>query len=183
MATVRLFSLALMISFSSSSFSSGLTDLVYSTAGRYGLDPIVFHSLITQESGDPRKDLSLNANALNIGGISKYPSSRDEAYEMILTALGDGHDTVGVGLGQVEWRYHSNKFPSLWDALDAKRNVEVAAGYFKEMVEYCKGNVACGVGAYHNRTRSIGRGYLALVANKCERLYGEHECAELRQNY
>ncbi|HHF3194740.1 TPA: hypothetical protein ACPJ2I_004192 [Vibrio alginolyticus] len=183
MARIRLTVSACLLVISHSCFSSELTDLVYSTAVRYGIDPVVFHSLITQESGDPKNNLALNPNALNIGGVSKYPSSRTEAYEMILNALGEGHETVGVGLGQVEWRYHSSKFASLWDALDSKRNIEVAAGYFKEMVEYCEGNIACGVGAYHNRTHSIGRGYLALVAGKCERLYGEHKCAELRKNY
>ncbi|MCR9909683.1 transglycosylase SLT domain-containing protein [Vibrio campbellii] len=183
MMTYRIFLAMCCLAVSSSVFSESLTELVYDTANRYGLNPVVFHSMITQESGDPKNGLSLNPNALNIGGLSKYPASKEEAYELILNALGEGHDTVGVGLGQVEWRYHSDKFFSLWEALEPEKNIDVAAGYLKEMVKYCKGNIACGVGAYHNRTYSIGKGYVSLVANKCERLYGKDKCAELRQGY
>lgn len=54
MARIRLTVSACLLVISHSCFSSELTDLVYSTAVRYGIDPVVFHSLITQESGDPK---------------------------------------------------------------------------------------------------------------------------------
>lgn len=170
---------SLMMFWCCAAWSDDYRSLVYETATEFNINPLVFHSLITQESGDPKRGLKLNAYAINIAGISKYPNSRLEAYGLILDAIGDGHDSVGVGLGQIEWRYHSEKFMSLWDALEPKKNVEVAARYLKEMVRMCGGNVACGVSAYHSMTKPLGKKYLALVSDKCRRLYNQEKCNEI----
>jgi hypothetical protein len=143
------------------------------------INPMVFHSVLMQESGDPNQDFRLNPNALNIGGRSHYPVSKLEAYEKILEALASGHKTVGIGLGQVEWKYHGEKFFSFWAALDPQDNLEVSAGYLREMIDYCRGDIACAVGAYHNRTPSIGKKYTSLVVSKCRRIYGSQNCNQV----
>ncbi len=140
------------------------------------IDPVVLESVITQESGDPQNAFRLNPYALNIKGLSVYPVNKIEAYRRIVKELAKGTDSVGVGLGQVEWRYHSSSFNSLWDALDIHKNIAVAADYLAEMYKRCKGDTTCAVATYHNRNKEIGLKYARYVAMRCVARYPQSEC-------
>lgn len=160
-----------------------LVKMIEDIAVRESVEPYLAVSIISHESGNPKHNFSINPYALNIKGKSYYPKSKSHSYELIHKAILDGFDSVGVGLGQVEWKYHSNSFKSYWDALDPQKNAEVTSKYLRAMISRCGGNVACGVASYHNMNRPVGEKYLALVARRCEALYGVEKCKELRNGY
>lgn len=156
-----------------------IIQMVDRKAKQVGIPSFIVVSVISHESGDPKNEFFINPNALNIKGRSYYPATKSKAYALIVNALTEGKDSVGVGIGQVEWKYHDRSFVSLWEALDPEKNLDVTLGYLKEMIEYCDGVYSCGVAAYHNRNKSIGKKYLGFVARRCVALYGDKKCEVL----
>lgn len=167
----------------SSNANSDLFSMIERISNQENVAPFLMISIMTHESGDPRNNFKLNPYALNIKGKSYYPSSKKEAYTIIHHAMMDGYNSVGVGLGQVEWIYHSHSFKSYWDALDTEKNTEVSVKYLRDMIQYCDGDLACGVASYHNKNKSIGSKYLSFVARRCSALFGDEQCKELHDGY
>ncbi|HAS8195768.1 TPA: hypothetical protein I7682_17960 [Vibrio vulnificus] len=168
---------------STNAYSINIEQLVHNKSRVAKLNPKIVMSVVSHESGDPSKGFAPNPYALNIEGRSEYPENRVEAYRMIVQSLIRGNRTVGLGLGQVEWAYHSDKFDSYWDALDPEKNIDVTISYLNQMKVRCKGSVACMVGSYHNMTPSIGHAYLERVAKRCSAMFGRNNCGELYETY
>lgn len=143
-----------------------LYELIFSIAEKKGIDKGVFAAIIVQESGDPKNEWHINPYALNVGGISFYPKTKADAYQMLITALMEGERQLGVGAGQMEWVYHSDKFSNLWGALDFETNLEKSSDYYLEMMKLCNGDKWCAVGKYHNRYPSIAAKYEKQVREK-----------------
>lgn len=143
-----------------------LDNLVIKKAIDMGVDPTVFLAVITHESGDPDENWKINPWALNIGGKGIYPKNREDAYRYLITAIMSGEKTIGIGPGQIEWRFHREKFEHLWNALDTETNLAKAADYYQEMLKICQGDEWCAVGYYHNRNPALASTYKAKVKKR-----------------
>ncbi|WP_114708997.1 transglycosylase SLT domain-containing protein [Vibrio cholerae] len=174
-----------MASLSKSDDIYDIVDLLTDSAVDHGIPPEVLISLATHESGDPNKNFKINPYALNVKGRSVYPSSKVDAYKRIIKEVIDGKDSVGVGVGQIEWKFHSSSFGSYWEALDVHNNVNATTSYLKKMYkEFCRSkSFSCAVAAYHNRNKDVGKTYLSKVIYQCVRLYGEKSCEPLTEPF
>ena len=135
-------------------------------AANKGLDRDVFLALIMHESGDPKLNNIINPYALNIGGYSYYPKDKAAAYRLIINAKLKGEKQLGIGLGQIEWRFHKKHFNSALDALDEDQNLNIASDYFFKMLMKCNGDTWCAVGNYHSQNKNVSRRYVELVKEK-----------------
>lgn len=162
-----------------------IMDVLTESAKQNGIPPQVLISLATHESGDPNNNFAINPYALNVKGRSVYPKSKVDAYKRIMKEVVAGKDSVGVGVGQIEWKFHESSFASYWDALNIQNNVDATTAYLVKMYrDFCRSkSYSCAVAAYHNRNRDIGRTYLSKVVSQCVRLYGEADCASLKEPF
>ncbi|WP_312892986.1 lytic transglycosylase [Paraburkholderia podalyriae] len=63
---------------------------------------------------------------LNVAGRGFFFRTRDDAYKAIRFLISDGRCDFDVGLMQVNWCYHRQRFASPWDALSPATNIHVA---------------------------------------------------------
>ena len=63
---------------------------------------------------------------LNVNGKSMYFSSREEAYEKIMSLINAGVLSIDIGITQINWKFHSRYFNSPWDALQPSKNIRVS---------------------------------------------------------
>lgn len=103
--------------------------------------------------------------------IDKKPhrfKTREAAYGALRAAL-EQERQVGVGVLQIEWDYHADKFGSAWDALDPARNRAVGAGilrgYYDRLGDWWRA-----VGRYHTRDSQRGLAYRLRVQARLETL-------------
>lgn len=142
-------------------------EVVMEVAESHGIDPLIFLAVIQHESGEPQNGWQINPWALNIGGKGIYPKSRSDAYKKLLEAVMAGERTIGIGPGQIEWRWHKESFINMWDALDTNNNLDRAAIYYAQQLGDCNGDVWCAVGAYHNkRDLSLSSKYTKRVMQR-----------------
>lgn len=154
---------------------SSVESIVIKKAIDIGVDPTVFLAVITHEAGNPNEHWKINPWALNIGGKGIYPKNREDAYRQLIMAIMSGERTIGIGPGQIEWRFHKEKFDHLWNALDTDTNLSKAADYYREMLDVCHGDQWCAVGYYHNRLNpQLASTYKAKVKKRW---------AEIQQRY
>lgn len=151
------------ISFNSIADSRDIESLIYDAAAEYHIDGDILYSILTHESGNPKEDWAINPWALNIGGYSYYPTSKQDAYKMIIGAILEGYETFGIGPGQIEWKYHKDSFDNIWGALNVRDNVYKAASYYREMLSICKNDKWCAVGAYHTQNKAKSVEYIKMV--------------------
>ena len=146
------------------SFHSGVVD-----AARYKKEPPPLYKKIAAQNKIPAKlfyALILNESrsavqlkqsnqmlpwpwTVNYKGKGLYFKTRLEAYEFVKPILNSG-GTAGIGLGQIEWRWHKHKFKNLWEAFEPEINLQVAAQYFRAQYDRKECNSwKQAVGCYH----------------------------------
>lgn len=76
-------------------------------------------------------------------------STRKEMYDYCQGLVNKGDRLFDVGFAQVNWRWHSERFESLWDATEPLTNLRGAASYLRERYDVT-GNWWVAVGEYHN---------------------------------
>lgn len=105
---------------------------------------------------------------INHRGKGYYFKTRLAAYHYMQPFIEQG-ESMGIGLGQIEWRWHKDKFSSAWDALDPFLNLTVAAGLIREQFDRAQCNTwALAVGCYHRPAqgladKAIARNYTKRV--------------------
>jgi hypothetical protein len=127
---------------------------------RTSVDPKVLASIALNES-------ELNGRAwpwtLNVAGQSLYFKTRNDAFRAIQSLIGTHRCDFDVGLMQVNWCYHSQRFVSAWDALRPSTNIRVAEDILNE--NYRKTHsVAKAIAYYHSANPAPGQAYLARFA-------------------
>lgn len=88
---------------------------------------------------------------VNHRGKAHYFGSREEAYQFITQLVDAGDDHFDVGLGQLNWKWHSQRFDDdAWESLDPYKNLSAAATYLREQFENknCK-SWELAIGCYH----------------------------------
>ena len=115
-----------------------------------GIPTNLLYAMALQESGVTRKGrFVVWPWSLNVGGKSLYFDTRVEAYETLKQELDNGRvHQLGIGVGQLEWQYHSHRFESLWDSLDPAKNIKAQADYYLELKSKTKTWIGA-LGLYH----------------------------------
>ncbi|MFC0403131.1 transglycosylase SLT domain-containing protein [Paraburkholderia rhizosphaerae] len=124
---------------------------------RTSVDAKVLAGIALNESG-------LNGRAwpwtLNVAGQGFFFRSRQDAYGAIRALLAQHRCDFDVGLMQVNWCYHAQRFASPWDALAPATNIHVAEDILNE--NYSKTHsVAKAIAYYHSANPAPGSAYLA----------------------
>ncbi|PCJ88263.1 MAG: lytic transglycosylase [Thiotrichaceae bacterium] len=134
----------------------------------------LFYALILNES----RSLTTNNNVkkslpwpwtINHRGKSHFFSSREKAFQYAKSLVAKNDSSFDVGLGQMNWRWHKDRFNSLWDAFEPYKNLSAAAAHFREQYERPECNKwELAVGCYHRpgqryKDKQIAQNYTKRV--------------------
>lgn len=101
--------------------------------------------------------------ALNIGGESHYPASREAALALARRALAENpRRNLDLGCGQIHWQSHRGRLRSLEAALDPAINAAYA-GWLLGNLHRHTGSWRAAVGRYHSPTAGRQAAYVARV--------------------
>lgn len=101
----------------------------------------ILYAVACAEAGRPMLDGSLRPWpwSLNVAGESCYFETRASAYEALLDVLVRSNN-VDIGLGQINWYWHRDRFRDPWQALDPYENLKAAARFLRELFIRCECN-------------------------------------------
>ena len=85
--------------------------------------------------------------SLNVDRIGYRFNTRLKAHHALVTAVKSGQ-SVDAGIMQISWRWHQQRFESLWTALDPSTNLGVGADILLEQYRRTS-DWWMAVGAYH----------------------------------
>ena len=100
---------------------------------------------------------------LNVAGQGYFFLSREAAWGAVRRLESQHFDQFDVGLMQVNWRYHRNRFRNSWEALDPGISRQVAADILLEQWRRT-GSLAAAIANYHSARPAAGQAYLQRVA-------------------
>jgi hypothetical protein len=87
---------------------------------------------------------------INHRGTPNYFSSRQEAVKYAMNLVKRNDKQFDVGLGQLNWYWHGEKFTSLWDAFEPYLNLTEAAKFLREQYERPEcSSWEIAIGCYH----------------------------------
>lgn len=87
---------------------------------------------------------------INHRGKPHFFQSREAAYRFARQLVKAGDTQFDVGLGQMNWRWHKQRFSGLWEAFDPYRNLTAAAEHLREQFERPEcGSWDLAIGCYH----------------------------------
>lgn len=137
--------------------------------------PALFFAIALTESGQTEMTADYRPWpwTLSIDGAAyRYPT-RDEAFAALLDAIRRGAGQLGVGIFQIEHRFHAHRFDSLSAMLDPYDNARVASEIFSEGLETAAGDVWVAVGLFHSATPEHADAYRRRVAKRLVNLIGK----------
>lgn len=97
---------------------------------------------------------------LNIAGRGYFFRSREAAYRVVETLLSHGRCDFDVGIMQIDWCFHHQRFSSAWDALSPATNIHVAEDILNENYSKTR-SIAEAIAYYHSANPVPGREYLS----------------------
>jgi hypothetical protein len=97
---------------------------------------------------------------LNVAGRGYFFRSREDALGAIRSLIAAGRCDFDVGIMQVNWCYHRQRFASPWDALAPATNVRVAEDILNENYSRTH-SIAKAIAWYHSANPVPGSAYLA----------------------
>jgi hypothetical protein len=100
--------------------------------------PDILFALACAESGRPMADGRTLPWpwVLNVGGDGQFFATRAAAHEALVQVL-TRSTNVDVGLGQINWYWHRERFADTWQALDPYVNLRTAARLLREQFDRC----------------------------------------------
>ncbi len=145
-------------------------------AKQNNIPPVVLFALALVESGRtlPNKVFRPWPWTLTINAKPYFFSNREDADAKLQEVLaGEKPNQLGVGLMQVEWRFHKQRFSNSSMALDPYQNLKVGAQIFSE---YWKetGNLWDAIGRYHSKTPKHATRYKNMVGDRLVRLLAQN---------
>jgi hypothetical protein len=97
---------------------------------------------------------------LNVAGRGYFFRHREGAYHVVQYLLSQGRCDFDVGIMQINWCYHHQRFQSAWDALAPATNIRVAEDILNE--NYSKTHsIAEAIAYYHSANPEPGREYFS----------------------
>ena len=135
----RMFGLMLLLAFVSGPVTASVVPQMYRiVAQEQRVPPKLFFAIALNESQ------SLNNNVgralpwpwtINHRGEPHYFETREAAYRFARRLVKAGDTQFDVGLGQVNWKWHKQRFTGLWEAFDPYLNLTAAAKHLREQYE------------------------------------------------
>ena len=150
---------------SSHSNAFDIKNSVFEKAGmEYNVDPDLLYSIALVESAidAPQKGFLKPSPWTLRTNKPYYAKSRKEA-EAILEKLLNEHESIDVGMMQVNTRWHGHRVKSLKELLDPLTNVRVAAQIVSEQIKRYPNDAALAVGNYHSSRPERARWYARHV--------------------
>lgn len=145
----------------------------------YGVNPEVLYAIAMTES---RYYLGAGISrpwpwTANVGGKAVFKSSKQELVSYLNNLLRTGYTKFDVGLMQISWRHHSQKFRNIDEAIDPDTNLRVGAAYLRSLLDRT-GTYEKAVGMYHTGAGGpLGRQerYKSLVWNSLQVIRKENQ--------
>jgi hypothetical protein len=125
------------------------------------VDPQILASIATNESAYRGRPWPWT---LNVAGRGMYFATREDAHAAINQLLSEKRCNFDVGIMQINWCYHGQRFASSWDALAPATNIRVAEAILTENLQR-SGSAMKAVAWYHSADPSRGGPYLARFMN------------------
>lgn len=143
-------------------------------AVHHGIPPSLFYAIALGESNVSLSDRTYRPWpwTLNVAGTPMRFDTREAAHAELVKQLQSGRRNVDVGLVQVNWRWHSQRFTSPWEALDPVTNLMAGAQIITELRQNCP---SCDwwtiAGRYHNPSNSqLAAAYTARIRKHWNKL-------------
>ena len=137
---------------------AGCVASLVQAATRHGVPPDLMLALGHAESG-------WRAFAVNSAGASHFPDTAAEAVALVRSEQARGIESIDVGCGQINLRWHADAFANLADAFDPDRNAEYAARFLAEL-NAAHGDWMTAVARYHSSDPEAQRTYLDRVRQR-----------------
>lgn len=102
-----------------------------SIANEYDIPPAVLYAVALVESEHPDYKRPWPW-AANIDGKSVYFKSREAMYKALTQAKDEGKG-FAAGTMQIRWRWHKQRFRTLWEATNPYENIRAGAAYLSEL--------------------------------------------------
>jgi hypothetical protein len=97
---------------------------------------------------------------LNIAGRGYFFRTREGAYHVIQYLLSQERCDFDIGIMQINWCYHHQRFSSAWEALAPATNIRVAEDILNE--NYSKTHsITEAIAYYHSANPELGREYVS----------------------
>ena len=131
-------------------------------AKRHGLDPVVLYAVALQESQKSRGQGLASPwpwVTRSPEGSRFYPSRADAATDLRRLMSRYKPVQIDVGLLQVNLGWHGQKVTDPTDLLDARTNLEIAAGILSAALHSVPGDPELGLGRYNTYTERLAREY------------------------
>jgi hypothetical protein len=106
---------------------------------------------------------------LNVAGQGMFFATREDAHSAIQRLVAANRCDFDVGIMQVNWCYHRQRFSSAWDALSPLSNVRAAEAILTDNKQR-SGSPMTAVAWYHSATPSRGGPYLARFMTNLKQL-------------
>lgn len=139
------------------------------------ISPLLFYAMALTESGQSRMTAGYRPWpwTLSIDGKPHFYPSRRAAEAALQAAIERPAEQLGVGLFQVEYRYHADRFESPEAMLDPYLNSRAAAEILSEGLQRSNGDVWAAVGMFHSGTPELAAAYRERVARRLVNLIGK----------
>ncbi len=145
-----------------------------SAVASQNLSPVIFYAIALTESGQSEMTAEYRPWPWTLTIDKKPYYFRDQrAAEVALKdAVESNVAQLGVGLFQIEHRYHAHRFTSIESMLDPYANSRIAAEIFSEGLKQSEGDLWAAVGKFHSSTPAVADAYRQRVARRLFRLLG-----------
>lgn len=154
----------------------------YAAAAEARVGPSLFYAIALTESGQSTMTAEYRPWpwSLSIDHKPHFFPTREAAFSSFIREVEHMADSgirkqLGVGLFQIEYRYHSHRFESPGQMLDPYANARVAAEIFSEGLTAAGGDVWEAVGLFHSNTPQLAQAYQQRVAKRLVGLAGRAE--------
>jgi len=141
-------------------------------------------AIASAESGRWHKGLGMPLPwpwTINVEGKGYYFGSKAEAIARTQAFLRQGKRSIDVGCMQVNLKHHAGAFKTLNEAFEPQTNVAYAANFLRNNYDDL-GDWIKATAAYHSRTSSLGRVYLARIEQTWNRIVSKVQAAQTRQS-
>lgn len=122
---------------------------------RYHIPKGLLNAIIKVES-------SFNPYAVNIAGQTSSAKNKLEAVKIIKNALKNGKTNIDIGLAQINYRWHSDKFKNIEAMINPSVNVEYAARFLATLFKQ-HGTWKSAIRKYHSSNGRYHKPYLSKV--------------------
>ncbi len=152
----------------------------HNVAEQHRIPAAVFYTLALMESGQSIKTGQFRPWpwTLTINGEPHYFDTYEGALTKLKSTLAEGEPRqLGVGLFQIEYRYHKDQFASLEDMLWPYKNTKVAAIIFTDLLQQTQNNLWEAIGRFHSRTDKFAQRYQMRFGERLVALIAEEEAS------